>query len=198
MNDKIHSFVSLFFEDLPYSMEIEDARKDTERFLAQKANETTFDETVAEYSTLEKMAVGAGYAAEAVAEWRSAEGVADRKETRKGFRRQRWRAYLIAALFAATLMEAVWTVYNAIERSPEFFFFFGFDAALCAAALLLLRKFRSVERAHAGERYDAETYLFLRDRSDQYAKRLLNSIALLFAALFVFVGLSYSQPKKEI
>lgn len=188
MNDRIRSFVSLFFEDLPYIREIEDARKDIERFLAQKANETSFDETVAEYSTLEKMAVGAGYSAETVAEWRSAEGVADRKETRKGFRRQRWRAYLIAALFAATLMEAVWTVYNAIECSPEFFFFFGFGAAQCIAALLLLRKFRSVERAHAGERYDTETYLFLRDRSDRYAKRLLNSIALLFTALFVFVG----------
>lgn len=188
MNDKIRSFVSLFFEDLPYSREIDEARKDTERFLEQKAAASTFDETVAEYSTLEKMAVGAGYPAEAVAAWRSAEGVADRKETRKGFRRQRWRAYLIAALFAAALMEAVWTIYHAVERSPEFFFFFGFCAALCVAALLLQRKFRSVERAHAGERYDTETYLFLRDRSDRYAKRLLNSIALLFAALFVFVG----------
>ena len=77
MNDRIRSFVSLFFEDLPYNREIEDARKDIERFLAQKANETSFDETVAEYSTLEKMAVGAGYSAETVEEWRSAEGVAD-------------------------------------------------------------------------------------------------------------------------
>lgn len=188
MNDKIRSYVSLFFEDLPYNREIEDTRKDIVRFLAQKADETSFDETVAEYSTLEKMAVGAGYPAEAVAAWRSAEGVADRKETRKGIRRQRWRAYLIAALFTGALMEAAWTVYHAIERSPEFFFFFGFCAALCAAALLLLRKFRSVEHAHKGERYDTETYLFLRDRSDRYAKRLLNSIALLFAALFVFVG----------
>lgn len=109
MNDKIRNYVSLFFEDLPYNKEIDNARKTTERFLEQKTAASSFDETVAEYGTLEKMAVGAGYSAETVAEWRSAEGVAARKETRKGFRRQRWRAYLIAALFAATLMEAGWT-----------------------------------------------------------------------------------------
>ena len=186
--NKIRRLVSLFFDDLPYSEEVVEAKRKTKAFLEQKARESSFEKAAEEYCTLEKMASGAGYSVDEIEGWKSSEGVADRKETKKGFRRQRWRAYIISALFAATLIEIVWAVYNAICRNAEFFFVTGLGAVLCAAALLLLVKYRKIEKSRADEKYDTETFLFFRERADRYSKRLLNSIALMFGAAVVFVG----------
>lgn len=55
-------------------------------------------------------------------------------------------------------------------------------------ALFLLRKFIHIEKQHTDERVSVSTYQFLRNRSDIFAKRLLNSIALFFGLLTVFIG----------
>ena len=185
---KCHKLVSLFFDDLPYSEEIEKAKKKTEDFITAEAQKSTFEKVAEEYCTFEKMVLGAGFSVDEIEKWKSTENIADRKEAKKIFRRQRWRAYIISALFAATLIEIVWMVYNAISRNTDFFFVTVLGAVLCVAALLILRKFRKYEKTIAGKRYDTETYLFFRVRSDRYSKRLLNSIALMFGAAVVFVG----------
>ncbi len=192
MCNQTKRFVSLFFDDLPYSEEIDEARKNIESTLEQKFQQSSFEEITTTYNTLEKMATAAGYSRNKIESWQNERDIADHKETKKEFRRQRWRTYLISILFTAMLMEAVWTVYNAVFRNSEFFFVFGFGITLGMAALLCLRKFCKVEKVHSREKYNTETFLFFRTRADRYTKRLLNSIALIFAASVLFIGSEFS------
>ena len=192
MTDRIRKFIGLFFDELPYSEEAEAARAKIEQTLEEAAPDAAPDELAAAYGSYEKLAALAGYSAEESRTWRSTETLRDGGEVKKELRRQRWRVYLISALLAGLPSELLWTAYNAASGNRTFLLTLGYGALLMAAALLLLRSYRRVERQHSGERYDAQTYAALRALSDQYAKRLLNAIALFFGALALFIGTEIS------
>ena len=188
MNHRIKQWVSLFFDGLPYSEEAAQARVRIESALEEKAPDAAPDELAAQYGSYEKLAETAGYSREEAKAWQSTEALRDGDAVKKELRAQRWRAYLIAALFAGLPSQLLSTTYNAVNGKREFLYTLVYAVLLLTAALLLLRRFRRIERRHEGERYDTQTYVFLRAKSDQYAKRLLHSAALLFAALALFIG----------
>jgi hypothetical protein len=99
-----------------------------------------------------------------------------------------WKNGFWMILSALLLAELLWTIYNAFSWNPEFFFTLGFGVLLFLWAVLVLRKFLRIEKQHSGERINVDTFHFLRNSSDIYAKRLLNSIALFFGALSVYFG----------
>jgi hypothetical protein len=188
MTDRIRKYIGLFFDELPFSEGTAEARRKIEKALEETAPNALPDELAAQYGSYEKLAALAGYTEAEAQAWRSTETLRDVNEVKKELRRQRWLAYLISALFAGLPSELVWTTYNAVHGYREFIYTLIYGVLLLAAALLLLKRFRRVERQHSGERIDAQTYEFLLGKSDQYTKRLLNSIALLFAALALFIG----------
>ena len=188
MTERIRKFIGLFFDDIPYSEETEQARLNIEKTLVEKASDEPPDILASKYGSYEKLAALAGYTEEEARAWRSTETLRDSREVKKELRRQRRLAYLISALFAGLPSELFWTVYNGVNGNREFVYTLIYGMLLPVAALLLLRRFRRVERQHRGVRIDARTYESLRAKSDQYTKRLLNSIALLFAALALFLG----------
>ena len=188
MTDRIKRYIGLFFDELPFSDEADQAREKIEKALVETAPNALPDELAAQYGSYEKLAALAGYTEAEAQAWRSTDTLRDGGEGKKELRRQRWLAYLISALFAGLPSEVFWTLYNGINGTREFVYTLIYGVLLLAAALLLLRRFRRVERQHSGDRIDARTYEYLRAKSDQYAKRLLNSVALLFAALALFIG----------
>ena len=54
-------------------------------------------------------------------------------------------------------------------------------------AYIPFRQYLGCEKAAVGRKYSTEAYKYLRRCSDKHAKRLLNSIAILFAAVFIFI-----------
>ena len=192
MNDRIRKFIELFFGGLPYSEAAAEARVRIGEALNEKAPDASPEELAAEYGSYEKLAALGGYSPEDALAWRSTESLRAVDDIKKELRCQRRRIWLVAALLASVLSEFVWTVYNAVEGNREFIFTLGLGALYGLLALFLLRKVRGAEANRTGERYSDEAYRFLRAKSDQYAKRLLNSIALLIGTLAVFVGAELS------
>ena len=192
MNHRIRQWMSLFFDDLPYSEETARARARIEAALNEQAADAQPDELAARCGSYEALAALGGCTAEDARAWRGTEALRDGAAVKRELRAQRWRVYLIAACLAGLPSELFWTTYNAAVGNREFIFTLGYGVLLVAVALLLLRKLRRVEQQHTGERYSAEVYGFLRERSDDYAKRLLNSIALCFAATAMFFGAELS------
>ena len=188
MNNRIHKFIDFFFDGLPYSAKTAEARRKIEEALVKSESDASPDKLASDYGSYEKLAALGGYTAEDAEQWRNTETARDIAAVKKDLRQQRQRAYLISLLLAFSLSELVWTVYNAYCGNWEFFFTLGLCALFFLGAFLLYKKFRSTEKQHSEEQVDVETYRFLRTHSDIFAKRLLNSIALLFGALTMFIG----------
>ena len=188
MNHRIKQWVALFFDGLPYSEDTVKARDAIETALENQAADASSEELAARYGSYKALAALGGYTEEDVRAWRSDETAEDEKTTRSVFRAQRRRVYGFAVLCAFLFSEVLWTIFNAVAGNREFFFTLALGALFAAAAFALLRKIRKVERQHAGKPCDAAAYAYLRDGSDRYAKRLLNAIALFFAAIAVYFG----------
>jgi DNA repair exonuclease len=188
MNLLIQQFVGLFFDSLPYSEEAMNAKASIESALAEKEEALDVETLTADYGSYEKLAALAGCTAEDAARWRSTEKVLEPKAVKKELRRQRRLIWAIAAVCAGLLPVVVWGIYNGVLQSRDFFFSLLYGVALAALAVWLYKRFDRAERQHTDERYDMETYVLLRARSDQNAKRLINSLALLFAVTAMFFG----------
>ena len=188
MNRLIQQFVGLFFDSLPYSEEAMSAKATIEDALSAKEEVLDVETLTADYGSYAKLASLAGCTAEDAARWRSTEKVPEPKAVKTELRRQRRLIWAFALVCAAILPVVVWGIYNAVIRSRNFFFSLLYGVALAALAVWLYRRFERAERQHTDERYDMETYVHLRARSDQYAKRLINSLALLFAVAAMFFG----------
>lgn len=192
MNRLITQFVGLFFDPLPYSEEAMRAQAKIEEALNEKGDALDVETLTADYGSYAKLAALAGCTAEDAARWRSTEKVPAPKTVKKQLRGQKWLILAFAAVCAGLPPVVAWGAYNAAVRNREFFFGLFYGVALAALAVWLYRHIEGTERRHTDERYDMETYAWLRDRSDQYAKRLINSLALLFAVAAMFFGAELS------
>ena len=185
---KIKQLVDLHFEDIPYSVESEEARKRIEATLQKAPESEDVDKLISEYGTIDKMGIAAGYTEEDISTWRNPEKVEVFKTVKNGLRRQRWLAYAFSFAVAALFRVLLWLVYYSIIGSTKVFPLIGYFVGLGGIGAFALYLFIRYEKTHKGGKYDAETYHWLRDRSDKYAKRLLNSIALIFAVVAIFIG----------
>ncbi len=192
MDKHITRLVEMFFEEIPYSMEVMKAQeriraaleREYQKLCRENAAHVAFEILLSRYGTLSDMAVLAGYSVEDAEGWRSAGKTTGIKPLRKKLTRQRRRAYLISLLwlFAGVYVvevPLVWHWYPLL-----FAVIFGLTA------FFVHKKYGKKEAALTADcQYDTEVYLFLRAFSDKYAKRTLNGVALLFAVAAVFLYL---------
>lgn len=206
MTERIKKFVHLYFENIPYSEEtvqaqdkIETAlnceyeRQLTERNTKRRPDETEeeseeeiLEEIFGKYSRLSDMAALAGYCKEDAFRWRSLGEAKDIETLKKELVKQRRRIYGISLLCVMIFTNLLWFIYDlaaAVRYAIPVFFQM---AALGGITYFLVRKFCRNEREYHAEKYDAESFRYLRNLSDRYAKRRLNGIALSVSVLAVF------------
>ncbi|MBR2284277.1 MAG: metallophosphoesterase [Ruminococcus sp.] len=195
MDKRIKSFSDMYFEDIPYSEEVAEAQAKTEAALKAEYERLSEDmpadealeEIVRRYGTLSGMAQLAGYPVESAEKWRETGQARELSGTKKEIRRQRRRIYLTAFLSVAAFEELLWLVYDIARRvGIDILFVFIYVLIFGGWAFLVYRKFRRLEKERSADCYDTEAYVYLRSLADRYAKRRLNGIAILFAAVFLF------------
>lgn len=192
MNRRIQQWISMFFDNLPYSDEAADARIKIAKKLEEQAPDASPDELAQNYGTYEKLAQLGGYTSEDAQKWQSKENLRDIQDFEKELSAQRRRIYLISGLYAFLLLEIIWTIFNAIAKSNEFFYTLGLCIVVLAVILFLMHWVRKVENQHKHDRFSYEDFTYIRSKADQYTKYLLNSIALFFGALACFIGFQLS------
>ena len=176
----------LFFDRLPYSEQMMQARVQVRARLAEMSEKLPFSMLAENYHSIEKLALLAGYTSEDVAEWESETGILGIKTTTRRFRCNRWLSYLIGVLCAAIFAALLFTIFHALSADRRFFVTLTLLLIGIVAAIFALMLFRRTIGETADAKYDADAYMFLRAASDKYVKRLLNSVALFVAAVFVF------------
>lgn len=195
MNKRIHELVELYFDGIPYSAETETAKDDIEAALELEykssaetvGNSAALEEIVSHYPKLSDMAVLAGYSADKIEEWR-AYGVAQNFRTvKKTVNKRRRMIYAISFLAAASFFELFWLIYDLFVAPRQAIFAAIMIFLIIAVSVLLLRKLSRQEAICRGAKYDAASYEYLRKLYDRYAKRTLNSVALLFSVVSILI-----------
>ena len=186
MSKQSDKLADLFFDELPYGEQTMNAKLRVKTRLAEMAEKLPFSALAENYHSLEKLAVLAGYDAQAVARWTSREEVLDFKGTTRRFRGCRLIAYAAALLSIFLFTQLLWTAYNAASGNKDGFVTLTLFLLGALLFFLLTVFLRQATNRTVGKAFDAEAYMFLRRCSDKYAKRFLNTFALLIAAVFVF------------
>ncbi len=195
MDRRIKNLVDIYFEDVPYSLEVIKAREVIEaaligeyRRLLKEGREASaaFEEIVEKYGKLSGMAELVGYTKEDAARWRVGEAAREFSRVRRETRRQQRRIYGISFLAAAVLVELLWLVYDLFTNPLAAVFVLLLTALLAAGAVFLGRKFFRLEREYETAVYDTKSYLYFCRLGDRYTKRRLNGIALCAAIFTVF------------
>ena len=112
----------------------------------------------------------------------------DGTSVKKDIRKQRVLAYACAFFGVMAVSDSFWVIYNAVNRRAEFFpvliLLVVYVFLVCFFAKKIMKNERSV-----AEQYSAkEENEYLRACSDQYIKRLFNSIAFLTCAVFILIN----------
>ncbi len=194
-NCKIKAVIDLMFDDIPYSEEVVEAQKKIETALNAefdnikegKHEDEALEDLLGKYGRLSQMAELAGYPADIAEKWRGDTEAVDIRPLRKEIHRQRIRVYLTTVFMVFALLQVFWLIYN-ITAKPVAVIGNLFVIALdLFIASFPFRKYIRTEKAAEKYKYDTDSYNYLRSRGDRYSKRLLNSIALIFAVLFIFI-----------
>ena len=194
-NRKIKAIVDLMFDDISYSEEVADAQIKIETALNVefdnlkdgKHEDEALEELLGKYGRLSQMAVLAGYPAESAEKWRGDTDAVDIRPLRKEIHKQRIRVYLTSAFAVFALLQVFWLIYNIVYASAAIVGNIIVIAIDLLIASIPFRKYIRTEKAAEKNKYDTDSYNYLRGRGDRYSKRLLNSIALIFAVLFIFI-----------
>lgn len=198
METPLKVLVDLYFEDIPYSAEVVQAREkieaalsaELERKLAEKTKSEALEDLLTQYGRLSALAVLAGYPPDAAERWRAPGTATGLKPLKAELRRQRHKIYGISLLVVGIFPQILWFSYLLFTRPLFSFFNLAYMSVLFAGAFLLFRSVKRCSDLHSAEKYDSSAYVYLRGLSDKYAKRRLTGIALLCAAtaLFLFSG----------
>ncbi len=194
-NRKIKAVVDMMFDDISYSDEVNEAQPKIEAALntefdkikADKHEDEALEEMLEKYGKLSQMAELAGYPADIADKWRK-EGEALALPTiKREIRKQRIRSYLVSFFLSATLLMIFWLIHDIAVRRRYVVGDIGFISFWLLCAYIPFKYYRRTEKAAEGNKYDTDAYKFLRSRSDKYTKRLLNSIALMYAMIFIIL-----------
>ena len=186
MSKQSDKLADLFFDDLPYGEETLNAKIRVKKRLAEMAQKLPFESLASAYNSLEKLAVLAGYSPDDAFRWLSTEKVIGEKGAARRFRKGRWLAYLIAFMCVFAFTALLWTVFYGVTTDKDFFVTLTFFLLSVASVVFLAVGWRRTVKKTAGAKFDAPAYLALREQSDRYTKRLLNSLAVFVAAIYVF------------
>ncbi|MBP5579227.1 MAG: hypothetical protein J6X56_07115 [Ruminococcus sp.] len=150
-----------------------------DKIKAGKHEDEALEELLGQYGRLAQMAELAGYPPNSADKWRKDGEAVDIRPLKKEMWKQRIRVYLTSAFAVFALIQVFWIVYNITAKPAAVIGNIIVLAADLFIASVPFRKYLKTEREAEGNRYDTDSYKYLRSRSDKYAKRLLNSIALL-------------------
>ena len=196
LNRKIKAVVDMMFDDIPYSEEVTQAQDkitqalntEFDKIRSDRHEDEALEELLGRYGKLSQMAELAGYPSDSAEKWRGETQAVDIRPLKKEIWKQRLRIYFTSAFAVFVLLQVFWLIYN-ITAKPVAVIGNVFVIALdLFIASFPFRKYLKTEKAAEECKYDTDSYKYLRKRSDKYAKRLLNGIALLFAVVFVFVA----------
>ncbi|MBO4524216.1 MAG: hypothetical protein J5723_05980, partial [Ruminococcus sp.] len=194
-NRKIKTVVDMLFDGIPYSEEVNKAQLKIEESLnaeynkikADRHEDEALEDLLSKYGRLSKMAELAGYPSESADKWRKKGEAVDIRPLKKEILKQRIRVYITALFVVFSLLQLFWFI-GRVFVSPASALTNLFIVAIgILIASIPFRKYLKTEKAAEGKKYSTEAYKYLRSRSDKYSKRLLNSIALLFAMIFIFI-----------
>ncbi len=199
-NRKIKAIVAMLFDDIPYSEEVVSAQDkimhalDAEfgKIKEGRHEDEALEELFGKYGKLSQMAELAGYPADSAEKWRGETQAVDISPLKKELWKQRKSVYLSSAFAVFALLQVFWLIYNITAKPVAVIGNVCFIAIDLFIASFPFRKYLAIEKAAQNNKYDTDSYKYLRKRSDKYAKRLLNGIALLFAVVFVFVVVELS------
>ena len=107
---------------------------------------------------------------------------------KKDIRNQRIRSYAAAFFGVMAVSDSFWVAYDAVNRRVEFFPVLILLAVYVFLGCFFAKKIMKNERSAAEHTYAQEEYEYLRACSDQYIKRLFNSIAFLTCAVFILIN----------
>ncbi|SEK66670.1 metallophosphoesterase [Ruminococcus albus] len=194
-NRKIKAVVDMMFDDISYSDEVNEAQPKIEAVLntefdkikADKHEDEALEELLGRYGKLSQMAELAGYPADSADKWRKEGEAQALQPLRKEITKQRIRVYRIALFLSATLLQLFWLIHDIAVRPRYAVGDIGFISFWLLCAYIPFKRYHKTEKEAEGNKYDTEAYKYLRRRSDKYTKRLLNSIALLFAMVFLIL-----------
>lgn len=191
METSLKALVDLYFEDIPYSAEVVQAREKIEaaldgeftRCLAEQSRGEALEDILAQYGRLPALAELAGYPPDVVERWRAPGMATALRPLRAELRRQRRKIYGVSLLTVGVFTQILWFAYLLFARPLPSVFNLAYIAVLSAGAFLLLRSLKRCSVLHGAEKYDTAAYAYLRGLSDKYAKQKLNGVALLCAAI---------------
>lgn len=103
-------------------------------------------------------------------------------------RTQRIHSYAFAFFCVMAVSDSFWVIYNAVNHRVEFFLVLILLVAFVFLDYLLVKQITKHERNIPKHTYAKDEYEYLRACSDQYIKRLYNSIAFLICAVFILVN----------
>ena len=194
-NRKIKTYVDMMFDDIPYSEEVSSAQSKIETALNQEYEQIKSDrhtdealeDLIVQHGRLSQMAELAGFPSDSAEKWRNEGEAVNIRALKKQVWKQRIRVYFISLFAAFALLQVFWLVYNLIGNPSSAVGNIIVIAADLVVAAIPFRKYLKTETAGENVKYDTAAFHYLRSGSDRYAKRLLNSIPLLFVLIFIFV-----------
>ena len=184
----IKKLVDLHFDNIPYSTEADAAKKKIISVLDADPENKDTENLISKYGTLSQMGKAVGYTEEEIEQWSAHENVVDQKAVKSGLRRQRWLAYFFALICAGAIGSLSWMVYYIVSLDLYALIAGGLLLALGGIGTFILIWFKRFEKKRKDEKYNTTTFSWLKERSDKYTKRLLNSIAILVATIAIFIG----------
>lgn len=184
----IKKLVDLHFDNIPYSTEADAAKKKIISVLDADPENKDTENLISKYGTLSQMGKAAGYTEEEIEQWKAHENVVDQKAVKSGLRRQRWLAYFFALICAGALGLISWMMYYIASLDLYALIAGGLLLVLGGIGSFILIGFKRFEKKRKDEKYNTSTFSWLKERSDKYTKRLLNSIAILVATIAIFIG----------
>ena len=190
-NRKIKAVLDMMFDDIPYSEDVTQAHEKIEAALNaefdkiknDRREDEALEELLGKYGRLSQMAELAGYPVDNAKKWRGETQAVDIRSLKKEIWRQRLRICLTSAFTVFALLQVFWLIYN-ITAKPAAAIGNVFVIALdLVIASFPFRKYLRTEKSAEGNKYDTDSYKYLRTRSDKYAKRLLNSMSIDYLAM---------------
>ncbi len=192
MNDRIKSLTEELFEALPYSAEMAKAKNTIMQALDDEyeRERETLNPIQAEgmvkrhYGTLSDAAKLAGYSEEELKKMQEADCTMDNKAFAKLFKRVRRYIYIgsiCTVSFIAALINLIFIKRTVLMLIP--LLVYGVPAVVCAFQFWKRKQQHSYETI----RLMPEALEYLKNKSDKYTKRFLNSILLVIAGIFYLI-----------
>lgn len=179
---KIHELVELLFEKIALSKEILEIKQKIEQSLTKEyVDQCQSDNKIEalgyimkEYGTIEKAGLLAGYSLSQIKSWQDEGDIVDYKKFRNKIKKLKIFTYL-SIIFTIFLVISVIDVF--IFQNLFYFFSMAINGGL---GFLTYKKYLLIKKDLYQSKLTVDNYDYLKEQLDNYRKKTINMIALLF------------------